>query len=169
MSTQPPLHRSLGTELQRHRVALGLTQAALAEKVAACGDWTIRQSDISRLERGVVTLPHAPRLRFLAAALGVPAGDLLVSSGWTGSTELLASFTEEATTTTESNTRTERVVHREEPLLEKRSSPEEMARTLEQVLQDLAAVRQTLERVSLTTSRLLAEIELSANTPQDPS
>jgi transcriptional regulator with XRE-family HTH domain len=165
MSTQPPLHRSLGTELQRHRVALGLTQAALAEKVAACGDWTIRQSDISRLERGVVTLPHAPRLRFLAAALGVPAGDLLVSSGWTGSTELLASFT----TTTEGDVKTERVVHREEPLLEMRSSPEDMAHTLEQVLQDLAAVRQTLERVFLTTSRLLAEIELSANTPQDPS
>lgn len=85
---QTPHHtwkqRSLGTAILQRRMELGLTQTALAERVATCGDWGFRQSDISRLERGIVTLPHYPRMRSLAAALEVPVGELLAKSGWTG-------------------------------------------------------------------------------------
>lgn len=85
---QTPHHtwkqRSLGTAILQRRMELGLTQAALAERVATCGDWGFRQSDISRLERGIVTLPHFTRMRSLAAALEVPVGELLAKSGWTG-------------------------------------------------------------------------------------
>jgi transcriptional regulator with XRE-family HTH domain len=76
--------RSLGTAILQRRMELGLTQAALAERVATCGDWGFRQSDISRLERGIVTLPHFTRMRSLAAALELPVGELLAKSGWTG-------------------------------------------------------------------------------------
>jgi len=76
--------RSLGTAILQRRTELGLTQAALAERVATCGDWGFRQSDISRLERGIVTLPHFTRMRSLAAALELPVGELLSQSGWTG-------------------------------------------------------------------------------------
>lgn len=85
---QAPKHtwkqRSLGTAILQRRMELGLTQAALAERVATCGDWGFRQSDISRLERGIVTLPHFTRMRSLAAALELPVGELLAKSGWTG-------------------------------------------------------------------------------------
>ncbi len=85
---QTPNHtwkqRSLGTAILQRRMELGLTQAALAERVATCGDWGFRQSDISRLERGIVTLPHFTRMRSLAAALELPVGELLAKSGWTG-------------------------------------------------------------------------------------
>ncbi len=84
MTTSLPSRRSLACEIQHRRTSLGLTQAALAEKVAAQGDWTIRQSDISRLERGVITLPHQTRLQCLAAALELPVGELLIRSGWAG-------------------------------------------------------------------------------------
>lgn len=76
--------RSLGTAILQRRTELGLTQAALAERVALYGDWGFRQSDISRLERGIVTLPHFTRMRSLAAALELPVGELLSQSGWTG-------------------------------------------------------------------------------------
>jgi transcriptional regulator with XRE-family HTH domain len=85
---QTPNHtwkqRSLGTAILQRRMELGLTQTALAERVATCGDWGFRQSDISRLERGIVTLPHYTRMRSLAEALEVPVGELLAKSGWTG-------------------------------------------------------------------------------------
>ena len=88
---QTPNHawkqRSLGTAILQRRMELGLTQAALAERVATCGDWGFRQSDISRLERGIVTLPHFTRMRSLATALELPVGELLAKSGWTGAEE----------------------------------------------------------------------------------
>ena len=88
---QSPNHtwkqRSLGSAILQRRMELGLTQAALAVRVATCGDWGFRQSDISRLERGIVTLPHFTRMRSLAAALELPVGELLAKSGWTGAEE----------------------------------------------------------------------------------
>jgi transcriptional regulator with XRE-family HTH domain len=76
--------RSLGATIKACRRALGWTQAELADRVAAHGDWTFRQCDVSRLERRVVTLPHRERLIHIAAVLGVPLGELLARSGWAG-------------------------------------------------------------------------------------
>jgi transcriptional regulator with XRE-family HTH domain len=84
MQSHPGAKRSLGAVILRRRAELGLTQAALAERIVTLGDWGFRQSDISRLERGIVTLPHFTRMKFLAAALELPVGELLARSGWTG-------------------------------------------------------------------------------------
>ena len=78
------VRRSLGATIKACRRELGWTQAELAERVAAHGDWTFRQSDVSRLERRLVTLPHRERLIHIAAVLGVPLGELLACSGWAG-------------------------------------------------------------------------------------
>jgi transcriptional regulator with XRE-family HTH domain len=76
--------RSLGATIKACRRELGWTQEELAERVAAHGDWTFRQCDVSRLERRVVTLPHRERLIHISAVLGVPLGELLARSGWAG-------------------------------------------------------------------------------------
>lgn len=57
---------------------LGLTQEELAERVGE----GVRQSEISRLEHGRVTLPRRHRLEQIAAALDVSMGDLMVRTGW---------------------------------------------------------------------------------------
>jgi hypothetical protein len=77
---------SLGTVIKARRHQLGWNQAQLAERVAAHGDWTFRQSDVSRLERGQVRLPHRERLIHIAAVLELPLGELLALSGWAGTT-----------------------------------------------------------------------------------
>ncbi|MFN8592591.1 MAG: helix-turn-helix domain-containing protein [Thermomicrobiales bacterium] len=79
-----PAPLSLGTAIKARRLALGLSQEALAERVVKQGDGAFRQSDVSRLERGKVALPHRDRLRHIAAALGISPGELLASSGWAG-------------------------------------------------------------------------------------
>jgi transcriptional regulator with XRE-family HTH domain len=70
--------------IQSHRRALGLTQEQLADKVHALGDQHIKQSDISRIERGLVGLPRQLRLERIARALDLSVGELLARSGWTG-------------------------------------------------------------------------------------
>jgi transcriptional regulator with XRE-family HTH domain len=80
----PMVPRSLGALIRTRRRELGWSQEQLADQVAACGDPTIRQSDISRLELGKVGLPRAARLRALAAALDLPLGELLARAGWDG-------------------------------------------------------------------------------------
>ena len=50
----------------------------------AVGDDAFRQSDVSRLERGKVGLPHRDRLSLIAAVLGLSPGELLARSGWSG-------------------------------------------------------------------------------------
>jgi len=60
-----------------------MTQEELAELVSADGEY-LRQSDISRLERGDVTLPRWPRLKRIADALALTPGELLARSGWKG-------------------------------------------------------------------------------------
>lgn len=70
--------RTLGHVIRARRIELGLTQEELAERVGE----SVRQSDISRMERDYVMLPRRERLEALAAALEVTPGFLLMQSGW---------------------------------------------------------------------------------------
>ncbi len=70
--------QTLGQFIRAHRVAMGLTQEQLAERL---GD-SVRQSEISRLEKDGVEFPRRERLDAIAAALDVTLGDLLISTGW---------------------------------------------------------------------------------------
>jgi transcriptional regulator with XRE-family HTH domain len=69
---------TLGQFIRRRRQELGLTQEELAARV---GD-SVRQSDISRLERDGVSLPRRGRLEQLARALDVSLGTLMRQTGW---------------------------------------------------------------------------------------
>ncbi len=69
---------ALGNFIRERRMDLGLTQEALAERIGP----TVRQAEISRLERGQVTMPHRKRMEQIAAALDVSLGTLLHCSGW---------------------------------------------------------------------------------------
>ena len=73
---------SLGRAIRSRRDELGLTQEELAERAVAHGDETIRQSDVSRIERGKVRMPRLTRLDALAKALEIDLGDLLTRAGW---------------------------------------------------------------------------------------
>ncbi len=70
--------QTLGQFIRANRLAMGLTQQQLADRV---GD-NVRQSDISRLEIDGVEFPRRERLDAIAVALGVTLGDLLISTGW---------------------------------------------------------------------------------------
>ncbi len=70
--------QTLGQFIRVNRLAMGVTQEQLAERV---GDG-VRQSDISRLEQERVEFPRRERLEALAGALDVTLGDLLISTGW---------------------------------------------------------------------------------------
>lgn len=71
-------HMTLGEAIRQRRMAMGLTQEELAERVGE----NVRQSDISRLERDYVGLPRRARLEALARALDLSLGELLLRSGW---------------------------------------------------------------------------------------
>lgn len=73
--------RTLGRVIRKRRLELGWTQEQLADRISAEGEY-IRQSDISRIERGEIALPRRARLERIAAALGLPLGELLARSGW---------------------------------------------------------------------------------------
>ncbi|MEZ4520290.1 MAG: helix-turn-helix domain-containing protein [Thermomicrobiales bacterium] len=73
---------SLGRAIRDRRAELGLTQEALADRMAELGDDAMRQSDVSRLEIGQIQMPRLPRLEILARALELDIGMLLVSAGW---------------------------------------------------------------------------------------
>jgi len=75
---------SLGQLIRERRMDLGLTQEELAERMGT----TVRQSDVSRLERNKIGLPHRDRLDQIASALELSLGELLVASGWAGAGEL---------------------------------------------------------------------------------
>jgi transcriptional regulator with XRE-family HTH domain len=75
--------RSLGGVIRARRKELGWTQEELAERVSALDEY-VRQSDISRIERGEIMLPRRQRLERIAAALELSLGELLALSGWTG-------------------------------------------------------------------------------------
>jgi transcriptional regulator with XRE-family HTH domain len=69
---------TFGEVIRQRRRELGLTQEELAERIGE----SVRQSDISRMERDYVVLPRRERLEALAAALEVTPGYLLLHSGW---------------------------------------------------------------------------------------
>ena len=71
-------NQTLGQFIRANRLAMGLTQEQLAERV---GD-NMRQSNISQLERDFVKFPRRERLEAIAEALDVTLGDLLISTGW---------------------------------------------------------------------------------------
>jgi len=71
-------YNSLGNYVRERRQDIGLSQEQLAERVGG----TYRQSDISRIERGHVSLPRLANLERLAASLDVPVGELLIAAGW---------------------------------------------------------------------------------------
>ncbi len=75
--------RPLGEAIRDRRRELGWTQEELAAR-ASTFPGEVRQSDVSRLERGKVGLPRRARLERIARALGLPLGELLAGSGWVG-------------------------------------------------------------------------------------
>ena len=81
--------RSLGQVIRRERLARGWTQEALAARIGG-EDGFVRQSEVSRLERGQVGLPRRARLERIAAALDLSLGDLLARSGWGGAAAAFA-------------------------------------------------------------------------------
>lgn len=82
-------HPQLGDVIRERRLELGWSQELLAERASGSGD-EVRQSDISRLERGRVGLPRRARMERIAGALGLPVGELLGRSGWAGAAEAFA-------------------------------------------------------------------------------
>ncbi len=70
--------RSLGEAIRLRRLELGMSQEELAERIGA----DVRQSDVSRLERGKILFPRLERLNQIAAALGLSIGALLIEAGW---------------------------------------------------------------------------------------
>ena len=77
---------TLGQMIRKRRKELGLTQEALAGRVAD----GIGQAEISRLENDRVELPRRMRLEQLAQALDLPLGALLIHSGWNDAPEEVA-------------------------------------------------------------------------------
>ncbi|MEA2511069.1 MAG: Helix-turn-helix domain [Thermomicrobiales bacterium] len=78
MSDFSPLSPTLGAVVRSRRLELGLTQEELAARIGG----GVRQAEVSRLERGRVDTPRPRQLWALAAALGLPPGELLACSGW---------------------------------------------------------------------------------------
>ena len=70
--------RSLGEAIRLRRLELGMSQEELAERIGP----DVRQSDVSRLERGKILFPRLERLNQIAAALGMSIGALLIEAGW---------------------------------------------------------------------------------------
>lgn len=70
--------RSLGDAIRLRRLELGISQEELAERIGP----DVRQSDVSRLERGKILFPRLERLNQIATALGMSIGALLIEAGW---------------------------------------------------------------------------------------
>ena len=70
--------RSLGEAIRLRRLDLGMSQEELAEQIGP----DVRQSDVSRLERGKIVFPRLERLNQIASALGLSVGALLTDAGW---------------------------------------------------------------------------------------
>lgn len=70
--------RSLGEAIRLRRLELGMSQEELAEQIGP----DVRQSDVSRLERGKILFPRLERLNQIATALGLSVGSLLIEAGW---------------------------------------------------------------------------------------
>jgi transcriptional regulator with XRE-family HTH domain len=71
-------HNTLGKYVYDRRRALKLSQEQLADQIGG----NFGQSDVSRIERGLVQQPRMTTMVRLATALEVSVGDLLIASGW---------------------------------------------------------------------------------------
>lgn len=78
------LRRDLGKVVRKRRLALGLSQIQLAERMGR----GIQQSDISRIERGHLPWPRPDLLQALASALELSTLELLVLSRWMSEEDL---------------------------------------------------------------------------------
>jgi hypothetical protein len=78
------LRRNLGSTVRQRRMELGLSQVQLAERMGG----ETQQSDISRIERGLLPWPRPQLLESLAAALYMTALELITQSGWMTQEEL---------------------------------------------------------------------------------
>ena len=101
--------RSLGDAIRLRRLELGMSQEELAERIGP----DVRQSDVSRLERGKILFPRLERLNQIAAALGMSIGALLIEAGWFTDEES-ANFT--SASSHESKTQSSIVVADDEPI-----------------------------------------------------
>lgn len=70
--------RSLGEAIRLRRLELSLSQEELGERIGP----DVRQSDVSRLERGRILFPRLERLNQIADALELSLGALLIEAGW---------------------------------------------------------------------------------------
>ncbi len=78
------LRRDLGSTVRQRRLELGLSQVELAERMGG----EIQQSDISRIERGLLPWPRPQLLQSLAAALYMDVLELITRAGWMTPEEL---------------------------------------------------------------------------------
>ena len=83
---EQPSRGSLGEAIRKRRLELGWTQEQLAERISSEGEF-VRQSEVSRLESGRVSLPRRARLERIALALDLSLGELLARSGWSEAEE----------------------------------------------------------------------------------
>jgi CheY-like chemotaxis protein/DNA-binding Xre family transcriptional regulator len=86
-----------------------MSQEELAEQIGP----DVRQSDVSRLERGKILFPRLERLNQIASALGMSIGALLIEAGWFSDDE---SASLAVSASTENHRETSIVVADDEPI-----------------------------------------------------
>lgn len=67
----------LGNLIRRKRAEKGWSQAELARRIVDATGHAIKQSDISRIERGDISLPRFERLAAFSLVLDIPVSDLI--------------------------------------------------------------------------------------------
>jgi transcriptional regulator with XRE-family HTH domain len=70
--------RTFAQVIRARRREMGLSQ----EQFAALLGEGVRQSEVSRLERGNVLMPRRERLQRIAEVIDVPVGELLMLTSW---------------------------------------------------------------------------------------
>jgi transcriptional regulator with XRE-family HTH domain len=78
------LRLNLAAAIRKRRAELGLSQTQLAERIGP----EMQQTDISRLERGLVSLPRPEFVKQLATALETTVLELFNFAGWLSDEEL---------------------------------------------------------------------------------
>ena len=140
------VQRTLGEAIRIRRRELGLSQEDLARRIADHGDAAFRQSDVSRLERGKVTLPRRERLEHMAAVLGLSLGDLLARSGWTGADAAFAA--ERSTNAVLPDARRDRLpIVAESPLHETHTQSAVISRNLRRLIEQAHETRSRTQEV----------------------
>lgn len=124
--------RSLGQVIAARRREMSLTQEQFAELLGE----GVRQSEISRLERGLVTMPRPERLQRIADVIDVPVGELLLLTAWAGPVAEAADAPSgdnqpESSTAPEAHTPAERSPELEDVLDRARATMEETRRILD--------------------------------------